>query len=121
MGDLDDLMSEYEADTNVEMPHHFEEVVDIAVENERDKADKIQDAMEEFGQDSKQFEEAMEDLAADEANPFWKRLLEPEKAYGANIELAPIMEKALQSGMAASIRTQGFENFVKTQTNVNNN
>lgn len=41
MGDLDDLMSEYEADTNVEMPHHFEEVVDIAVENERDKADKI--------------------------------------------------------------------------------
>jgi len=37
----------------------------------------------------------MEELAADEANPFWKRLLEPEKAYGANVELAPIMEKAL--------------------------
>lgn len=41
MGDLDDLMSEYEADDAVEIPQHFEEVVDIAVENERDKADKI--------------------------------------------------------------------------------
>ena len=42
----------------------------------------------------------MEEIDASEANPFWKRLLEPETAYGINLNqpIAPILEKALGTG-----------------------
>ena len=44
----------------------------------------------------------MEEMEADEANPFWKRLLAPEKAYGVDVtqSLAPVLEKALNTGFS---------------------
>ena len=78
----------------------MDQVVDIVVNQERDKAEKIEAAQSEFGEDSVQFREAMEEIDASEANPFWKRLLEPETAYGINLNqpIAPILEKALGTG-----------------------
>ena len=45
----------------------------------------------------------MEELEADDANPFWKRLLEPEKAYGVDLTqpIAPMLEKALNTGFSS--------------------
>ena len=35
----------------------------------------------------------MEELAADDANPFWKRFLQPEQNYGVDDRLlAPVIE-----------------------------
>ena len=44
----------------------------------------------------------MDEIDAAEANPFWKRLLEPETAYGIdfNQPIAPILEKALGTGFS---------------------
>ena len=44
----------------------------------------------------------MEEIDAGEANPFWKRLLEPDKAYGVDLNqpIAPVLEKALGTGFS---------------------
>jgi len=54
----------------------------------------------------------MAELDADEANPFWKRLLEPEKAYGIDFkqEIAPILERALNTGMSMSAAESAIRN-----------
>ena len=106
MDDLDDFMSEVEQNDNVQMPKQFDDVVDIVVDDEREKGEQIQDVKDAFGEDSKQFEEAMADLAADDENPFWKRLLQPDKAYGIDLnkEIAPVIQEALDTGM---VRTAG--------------
>ena len=106
MDDLDDFMSEVEQNDNIQMPKQFDEVVDIVVDDEREKADQIMDAKDAFGEDSKQFEDAMAELCNDEANPFWKRLLAPDKAYGIDLkqEIAPVIMEALETGM---VKTAG--------------
>ena len=98
--DLDDFVSEVDHNEAVQMPGHVDQVVDIVVNQERERADKIEAAASEFGEESQQFREAMEEIDADEANPFWKRLLEPEKAYGVDLTkaVAPSIERALNSG-----------------------
>ena len=55
----------------------------------------------------------MDELAADEANPFWKRLLEPDKAYGIDLTkpIAPILEKALNTGMSSHAGMTAQSNF----------
>jgi hypothetical protein len=54
----------------------------------------------------------MEELNADEANPFWKRLLEPDKAYGIDFkqEIAPILERALNTGMSMAAAESAIRN-----------
>lgn len=44
----------------------------------------------------------MEELEVSDANPFWQRLLEPEKAYGLDLSkpIAPVLEKALNTGFS---------------------
>ena len=39
MDDLDDFMSEVEHNENVQMPKQFDDVVDIVVDDEREKAE----------------------------------------------------------------------------------
>lgn len=97
----------------VEMPNHIDQVVDIVVSNERDKNEKIDAAASEYGEDSERFKDAMDELAADEANPFWKRLLEPDKAYGIDLTkpIAPILEKALNTGMSSHAGMTAQSNF----------
>lgn len=73
--DLDDFVSEIDHNDAVEIPQHLDQVVEIVVSNERDKAEKIDAAASEYGEDSERFKDAMEELEANEANPFWKRLL----------------------------------------------
>ena len=94
MDDLDEFMSEIDNSDAVAIPQQFDEVVDIVVDSERERAEQVEEAKEKFGEDSKLFEEAMAELSVDDANPFWKRLLEPEKAYGIdmNVQLAPVIE-----------------------------
>ena len=41
MDDLDDFMSEIEQNDAVAIPEQFDEVVDIVVDDEREKADQI--------------------------------------------------------------------------------
>ena len=58
--------------------------------------------MEELGEsntDQSELAKAMEELAAGDANPFWKRFLQPEQHYGAGLDkpLAPVIEQALQT------------------------
>ena len=74
------------------------------VNQERERAEKIDAAESEFGGESEQFREAMEEIDAGEANPFWKRLLEPDKAYGVDLTqpIAPVLEKALGTGFSAA-------------------
>ena len=68
--DLDDFVSEVDHNENVEIPQHMDQVVDIVVNNEREKADKIDAAASEFGEESMQFREAMEEIEpADEKPP----------------------------------------------------
>ena len=57
----------------------------------------------------------MDELQADEANPFWKRLLEPETAYGVNMNqpIAPMLEKALNTGFNSQ---SGYTNERALQT-----
>lgn len=104
--DLDDFVSEVDHNEAVEMPGqgHMDQVVDIVVNQEREKAEKIDAAASEFGEESVQFREAMEEIDASEANPFWKRLLEPENAYGIDLnhQIAPVLEKALNTGFSAA-------------------
>ena len=116
MDDLDDFMSEVEHNDNVQMPKQFDDVVDIVVDDEREKGEQIQDVKDAFGEDSKQFEEAMADLAADDANPFWKRLLQPDKAYGIDLnkEIAPVIQEALDTGM---VKTAGKLGQILSQGN----
>ena len=86
------------------MPQHVDQVVDIVVGQERERAEKIEATASEYGEDSTQFKEAMEELDASDANPFWKRLLEPDKAYGVDLNqpIAPILEKALNTGFSVA-------------------
>ena len=86
------------------MPGHVDQVVDIVVNQERERADKIDAAASEFGEESQQFRDAMEEIDADDANPFWKRLLEPEKAYGIDLTkaVAPSIERALNTRQSFS-------------------
>lgn len=46
----------------------------------------------------------MAELCEDEENPFWKRLLQPEKAYGVDLtqEIAPVISQALNTGMSST-------------------
>ena len=39
--------------------------------SERERAEQIEATASEYGEDSMQFKEAMEELDANEANPFW--------------------------------------------------
>lgn len=50
--DLDDFVSEVDHNEAVTMPKHMDQVVDIVVNQERDKAEKIERAQSEFGEDS---------------------------------------------------------------------
>ena len=79
-------------------------MVEIVVNNERDRAEKIEATASEYGEDSQQFRDAMDELEANEANPFWKRLLEPERAYGIDTSqpIAPVLEKALNTGFSST-------------------
>ena len=77
LGDLDEFMEEVEADENVHIPAQFEEVVDIVMNEERDKAERIEE-LGENSTDQNELAKAMEELAADDANPFWKRFLQPQ-------------------------------------------
>ena len=85
-------MEEVESNTNVQIPEQFEEVVDIVMNEERDKAEQL----EELGQnstDQNELAKAMEELAAGDANPFWKKFLQPQQNYGIDEKpLAPIIE-----------------------------
>ena len=39
--------------------------------NEREKAEKIEATVSEYGEDSQQFKDAMDELEVSDANPFW--------------------------------------------------
>ena len=81
--------------------------------NEREKAEKIEATVSEYGEDSQQFKDAMDELEVSDANPFWQRLLAPETAYGVDLtkEMAPVLEKALATGMSSQAATTGMHNF----------
>ena len=49
---MDDFVSEVDHNEAVSMPNHMDQVVDIVVNQERDKAEKIEAAQSEFGEDS---------------------------------------------------------------------
>ena len=114
--DLDDFVSEVDHNEAIEMPQHFDQVVDIVVNNERDRAEKIEATASEYGEDSQQFRDAMEELEVNDANPFWQRLLAPEKAYGVDVSqpIAPVLEQALNTGLSKKMgqsTTSAFQNF----------
>jgi len=52
----------------------------------------------------------MDELEVSEANPFWARLLAPEQAYGIDLTkpIAPVLEKALATGMSAQAAKTGL-------------
>ena len=60
--DLDDFVSEVDHNEAVEMPQQFDQVVDIVVNSEREKAEKIEATASEFGEESEKFKDAMEEL-----------------------------------------------------------
>ena len=94
MDDLDDFVSEVDHNEAVDMPAHIDQVVDIVVNQERERVERVEATVSEYGEDSQQLKDAMDELAVDEANPFWKRLLEPETAYGVDVTkpIAPVLE-----------------------------
>ena len=55
--------------------------------------------MEESYTDQNELAKAMEELAAGDANPFWKKFLQPEQHYGVGLDkpLAPVIEQALNT------------------------
>ena len=59
----------------------------------------MKDKLEQSATDQADLAKAMEELAADDANPFWKRFLQPEQHYAAGLDkpLAPLIEQALQT------------------------
>ena len=55
--------------------------------------------MEESYTDQNELAKAMEELAAGDANPFWKKFLQPDQHYGVGLDkpLAPVIEQALNT------------------------
>ena len=111
--DLDDFVSEVDHNEAVDMPGHVDQVVEIVVNQERDRAEKVDAAASEFGEESQQFRDVMDELEVSDASPFWKRLLEPDKAYGINMnqQIAPVLEKALNTGMSSAAGATGQDIF----------
>jgi len=75
MDDLDDFMSEIETKKIVQLPDQFEDVVDIVVNEQREKADAVGHAMDKG--DNEQLQLALQELKeeGEESNPFWTRFL----------------------------------------------
>ena len=67
-------MDEVESNTNVKIPEQFEDVVDIVMNEERQRTDVLE-SLEESCTDQNELAKAMEELAAGDANPFWKKFL----------------------------------------------
>ena len=86
-------MSEVESSHN--LPAHFDEVVEIAAQEQRERQDDLIQAKIKGTQE--EITKAMQELTGGEENPFWQRFLQPNAYYDGdlNTDITPVIEQVL--------------------------